>query len=98
MVPQHIGAECVANLYVQDMQLLHHIWQWWCVADKVSVIQELVTVMWAISCLSWSPPLLYWKGLMDAAAAAFNRFNSQDLANCISAGGWHQQCCMQHTQ
>ncbi|WIA11841.1 hypothetical protein OEZ85_011928 [Tetradesmus obliquus] len=47
--------------------------------------QELVNVMWAISCMEWSPPMLYWRGLLDAARSNFGRFNAQDLANCISA-------------
>jgi hypothetical protein len=50
------------------------------------LLQELVNVMWAISCMEWSPPMLYWRGLLDAARANFGRFNAQDLANCISAG------------
>jgi hypothetical protein len=51
------------------------------------LLQELVNVMWAISCMDWSPPMLYWRGLLDAARSNFGRFNPQDLANCISAGG-----------
>lgn len=50
------------------------------------LLQELVNVMWAISCMEWSPPMLYWRGLLDAARSKFGRFNAQDLANCISAG------------
>ncbi|KAF8071080.1 TBC2 [Scenedesmus sp. PABB004] len=46
---------------------------------------ELVNVMWAVSCMTWSPPLLYWRGLLDAARRGFARFNAQDLANCVSA-------------
>lgn len=48
--------------------------------------QDLVTAMWSISKLGWSPPLLYWRGLMEAAQQAFTRFGPQDLANCVSAG------------
>eukprot|EP00775_Hariotina_reticulata_P006115 gene6115-6354_t len=47
--------------------------------------QELVNVMWAVSRMTWSPPLLFWQGLMQAACDRFNTFNPQDLANCISA-------------
>jgi hypothetical protein len=46
--------------------------------------------MWSISRLGWSPPLLYWRGLMEAARTKFERFGPQDLANCISAGERHQ--------
>lgn len=49
-------------------------------------VQELVNVMWAIGCMEWSPPMLYWRGLLGAAHSSFSKFNPQDLANCISAG------------
>jgi len=42
--------------------------------------------MWAVSRMKWSPPLLFWQGLMRAACDGFSTFNAQDLANCISAG------------
>ncbi len=55
-------------------------------------------MMWAVSCMRWSPPLLYWKGLLEAARSSFGRFNPQDLANCVSAGAYWTSsaadCCM----
>jgi hypothetical protein len=62
------------------------------------LLQELVNVMWAISCMDWSPPMLYWRGLLDAARSKFGRFNAQDLANCISAGDQYYIAAAAQTQ
>lgn len=54
-------------------------------------------MMWAISRMTWSPPLLFWRGLMDAAKASFSRFNPQDFSNCITAGAHAANATRSHT-